>query len=537
VKQILVFVIFCLLGISFFQQLTGTFQMKGLQGAFVETKKPEFSKSEFKSGEFQKAWETYINEKSGFRSLLVRIFNQLDYSIFSLPHAEGVIPCDGNNLMEEDYIFAYYGSNFIGESAIDQKLRRFRFVQDTLAALGKTLMIMLEPGKAGVFPELIPGRYDVYKTNGPNNYDVFSRKTADYGINCLDFMAWFRKLKHTAPYPIFPPYGTHWSQYGSVLAADSLLDYLRNHMGFKLGRMYSIGTDVTEIPRHNDYDGGQAMNLLFPLKPQKLAYPVLRFDTLPPDQRPNAMFVGDSYFWNFALTGFQFFIFQKQDFWYYNTKIYRDQYRDGLGVEFINLKEEIDKHDLFILGVTERFLYNYDWRFIDQLYALYAPELYKDDVYEMENNVRSLQDWMRQIRQKAALARVSIEEAIRRDAYYMMEQQNKENLVFQIGPEYYVRMIHSSDEWKNMVRQKPKEKKNNIRKITEPQSPGMFEQEFPETYKKYVFMEEIIAKIRKSPANMEIIRNNPWFLSEEKMLRQEARARLDGRYFLASVIL
>ncbi len=536
-KSILVFFISGLLFLNLFQEFTHTFSFKGLQGAFVEQPKPEFSLKDFKAGEFQKKFESSLTEKSGFRNPLIRLYNQIDYSLFNLPHAEGVIPCAGGNLMEEDYIFATYGQNFIGEKAIDQKLRRFRFVQDTLEKLGKKLLLILEPGKAGVFPELIPARYDGYKTKGPNNYDRFSALTKKHGIHCLDYMAWFRELKKTAPYPIFPPYGTHWSQYGSVLAADSLIGFLKKEFGMKLGRMYSIGTEITDIPRHNDYDGGQAMNLLFPLKPKKLAYPILRFDTLSYDQRPATLFVGDSYFWNFALTGIQFFIFKEQDFWYYNNKIYRGPYRDGLGVENINLKDEIQKNDLIILGVTERFLYNYDWRFIDQLFEMFAPQLYKDEVYDMENNVRSLQEWMAQIRTKAATAGVSIQEAIRRDALYMMELQSKENLAFQIGPEFYIRMIKSSGEWMDMIRKKALVKKVTIEKMIELDARYMFEQEFPETWKKYQYFEALKNDIRKHPGNMKAIRNNPWYLSEEEMLRQEARARMDGRYFLASVIL
>jgi len=65
----------------------------------------------------------------------------------------------------------------------------------------------------------------------------------------------------------------------------------------------------------------------------------------------------------------------------------------------------------------------------------------------------------------------------------------------------------------------------------------MFEQEFPETYRKYVQMEEIMSRIRQNPIYLKTIRENRWRLSEEEMLRQEARARQDGRYFLASVIL
>lgn len=536
-KSILVFLISGLLFLNLFQDVTHTFSFKDLQGAFVEQPKPEFALKDFKSGEFQKKYESRLTEKSGFRNPLIRLFNQIDFSVFRIAHAEGVIPCKGENLMEEDYIFASYGQNFIGEKAIDQKLRRFRFVQDTLAKLGKKLMLILEPGKAGVFPELIPDRYATYKKPGPTNYDRFAALTKKHGIHCLDYMAWFRSLKKTAPWPIFPPYGTHWSQYGSVLAADSLIGYLKHEFGMKLGRMYSIGTEITDIPRHNDYDGGQAMNLLLPLKPQKLAYPILRFDTLSYEQRPATLFVGDSYFWNFALTGIQFFIFREQDFWYYNTKIYRGQYRDGLGVENINLREEIAKNDLIILGVTERFLYNYDWRFIDQLFELFAPQLYKDEVYEMENNVRSLQDWMAQIRVKASAAGVSIEEAIHRDALYMMELKSKENLAFQIGPDYYVRMIQASPEWTDAVRKKALDKKIPFEQMMDLDARYMFEQEFPETWKKYQYFEALKFDISRKPDNMRAIRNNPWYLSEEEMLRQEARARMDGRYFLASVIL
>ncbi len=37
--------------------------------------------------------------------------------------------------------------------------------------------------------------------------------------------------------------------------------------------------------------------------------------------------------------------------------------------------------------ITERFLYKFDWTFIDQLYALYTPAWLKDPVYDNINKI------------------------------------------------------------------------------------------------------------------------------------------------------
>lgn len=538
-KRILFYIVFGYLSVFLFQQHSSIFKIEPLKGVYSETKKPCFKLGEFKSTDFQKAYEAYFNENAGFRDFLVRLNNQLDYSLFNLAGAEGVVACRNDNLLEEDYIFAYYGVNYIGENAIDKKMRRFKFVQEKLAEKGKFIVFILEPGKAGVFPELIPDQYSHFKSPGPNNYDIFIKKAQEYGVNCLDLMAYFKVIKHTAPYPVFPPQGTHWSQYGSVLAADTLLNYLKEYLQFTLGKMTIDSIQISDNPRHADYDAGNAMNLLFKIHSQPLAYPSLSFKSLPVSKRPSVLVNGDSFFWNILITGIPANIFKNTDFWYYNTESFGNKYVEGKGipVNTLNLQDEVDKHDLFIVMVTERFLYNYDFRFIDNLFELFSPELYKDEIYTNENSIRSLADWIKSLEKKAKATGISLEKAINGDAVYMLGERNKENLVLIQGPTYYENQIKFSPDWIEIEKQKAKEKKITLSEMIKIDAVYMFKTEFPNTYNKYIKIEDIKRKILNNPGNIAILKNNPWYLKPDEMLWQEAFARYEGRYLLASITL
>jgi len=254
------------------------FKEKPLNGAFNLAEKPHFSKENWNSGEFQGKVERYLKDHIGFRNFLVRLQNQVDFSLFRQANAEGAILGKNKQLYEYDYIRSWLAIDFPGESFIEKKLERTKFVQDYLKREKNIdLVVVFEPGKASFYPENIPSQYTA-KKNGLSTYDQYLAKAKETGIDYIDLNEYFLQLKPESKYPLFPPLGTHWSVYGMLFVADSLIRFIENRRNVDLPEFYADSIEISSKPRDTDDDMIRTMNLLFSLKGVDLAYPVFTFD-------------------------------------------------------------------------------------------------------------------------------------------------------------------------------------------------------------------------------------------------------------------
>jgi len=151
-------------------QLVKTGPVIDLMGAIVPAEDTVLTTNGWLSGNFQNKKEKYHNENFGFRTLGVRINNQIAFSLFSKTKAHGVEVGRNDYLYEKEYIEAYLGQNFVGDSAINERLRKLKFLQDTLAKMGKTMILVYAAGKGSYYPEFFPEKYDGIK-KGRTNYD------------------------------------------------------------------------------------------------------------------------------------------------------------------------------------------------------------------------------------------------------------------------------------------------------------------------------------------------------------------------------
>ncbi len=87
----MVFVLLALLVIPAIQKEKPFISLKKLEGDFVPSPQPNFTIDSWMSGEFQEKYNKYLEENIGFRNFLVRLINQIDFSLFRTTHAEGVI--------------------------------------------------------------------------------------------------------------------------------------------------------------------------------------------------------------------------------------------------------------------------------------------------------------------------------------------------------------------------------------------------------------------------------------------------------------
>lgn len=334
-----------------------------LKGDIRYSKKPALTIKSWFNGDFQQEQETFINEAFGFRSLYVRLNNQIGFSLFDKINAKKVVLGKSNYLFEESYIAAYTGKDFIGEDSINIVADRIKFVSDTLAKLNKQLIIIFAAGKASFYPEYIPDKY--FPIKGKTNYKALSQAIKDRNITHIDFNKWFMAQKWKSKYPLYPQCGIHWSNYGALLAADSIIkqiEYLR-----KID-MPNLIFDMVEMkfPIEIDYDIAAGMNLLFKFKTFKMAYPVYRTESFKKKTKPSVLVVSDSFYWGMYYFGISK-SFKNDHFWYYNHQVYPESSTKEVFANTLDLRCEIQKNEVIILMATEASLKNFGWGFLENL--------------------------------------------------------------------------------------------------------------------------------------------------------------------------
>ncbi len=418
-KYILLLLILFSLIISPVQQHFPFCREEPLHGFFTESKLPElkyFTWARWFSSIFQNDFSTGTDNNVGFRKSLIRISNQLDYSIFGITHAKNFISGKNGYLFEEDYIHEYNGDYFIGTPALDKKLQRLKNVMDSLAAHKVPLLLVFEPGKASFYPEHIPNRFHPEEKR-QNNYNYLVKRATELGLPFMDLNRYFLQIKDTSRYPLFPKYGMHWSMYGTQVVADTLSRLVAKSSGkpmpeFKVQKIHHSGNSLG-----SDFDIGELLNLLFPLPAAPAAYPMVSFHSIPPGI-PSALVIGDSYYITLIET-YGAKMFGKQDFWYYNKKIY--PYQNDIPpvlVDKSDLREKLKKYDVIMLMVSEINLHSGFWDFADEAYLAFHPEARDPHVYRIENQIRNEREWFQFVAAHAKLEQSTLEKSIRVNAEY-----------------------------------------------------------------------------------------------------------------------
>ncbi|HRY31819.1 MAG TPA: hypothetical protein P5531_02510 [Bacteroidales bacterium] len=365
--------LFCLLAViislPLIQGIFPYISSKPLAGAVNTAEAPEFSFKSWVSRDFQRQAEPFLQQATGFYPDLVRLNNQLDYSIFNRVHAKDVIIGKDHYLYEQNYIADYTGRNFIGDTAAEARLSALKFIQDSLSEHGTGLLILFLPGKASFYPEYIPDELLKEKT-GISNYKYLSEGCKRHGINYIDFNRYFLAMKDTASWPLYPRYGIHWSIYGMGICTDSLFRYISHNLGIRMHDFGWDGLDITADLRDTDYDVGEGLNLIWKMKNTPGAYPRFYHRQVENAVKPDVLVIADSFFWMIYGNGLTTPMFGKHDFWYYfeqsiaaNRPLssYTDQ----------ELKTETESYDLIILMSTEANLYKFPFGFSDRLRPCY----------------------------------------------------------------------------------------------------------------------------------------------------------------------
>ncbi len=393
-----------------------------LRGAIEKVEAPILSTASWFSEDYQQAAEKYLNQEFGFRNWFVRLNNQLQYSLYGIAKARGVILGKEAYLYEEAYIKAYYGADYLGDSAIDHQLQMLKAVQDTLSTYNIDIILCLAPGKGSFYPQYIPDEYHQEKSK--TNHACFVEKARDLDINHIDYSSWFLQMKDTSSHCLYPKTGIHWSYYGMLLATDSLLSYIEDSRQVDVPDIVWEGIETKSKLEGVDNDIEKSLNMFFPIDNFPMPYPVYRIEQKG-KTKLKSLVISDSFYWQLQTAGFSRSLFDDGEFWFYNNQVFPSRSKDKTWVKDLNLKEEILNRDVIILMSTEPVLKRLFWNFIEQAYAVfYQEEVDKEKeleaaLQEIITSIKNNKKWFDKVKEKAIKTNTDLDVMLRKDAMYV----------------------------------------------------------------------------------------------------------------------
>jgi len=222
------------------------------------------------NGSYQRYAELYFEENLAVKSPLVRLRNQLEYSIFGKINAQQIYAYNGN-------LFRFYSSSynegtaFIGYDAVHEKVRKLTQIQ---AYLGEKCPVILAiaPSKTYFCEEDLP-KVHTYKTDR-SNYKAIKKEALKNGIHVIDFNTYFLDIKKSAAAPLISKSGIHWSMYGAALAMDSLVRKVEHLKHVKFSHPRQLFTSDTKFLYYfntrkdptNNNQGLEGLSLLAEMK-------------------------------------------------------------------------------------------------------------------------------------------------------------------------------------------------------------------------------------------------------------------------------
>ena len=404
-------------------------QLNKLRGRFKAVDRPDFSINDWLSGTYQVQMDKRTNSRFFLRSVLIKTRNQLEYDVFDKSNGGWIIKGKDNMLFDKKYIAAYLGQNFIGKDSIEHRVRRLKFMQDTLHAKGKKFLAIIAPNKAAIYPEYFPPKYaDVKKKL--STYDYYLDQLDKYEIDYVDFNKIFIAMKDTVSYPLYSKQGTHWDNYAYQFAWNTIVDSLEQGTDWNLARL-KPGKISLESPKGRDRDLEHLLNVFSVNDTSQVAYVDYAIDTLNID-RPTGLVIADSYFWGLRTLGFSRTVMNDGMYWYYNNTAYPAE--DGVlyTPKEYNFNRVIDNVDIVMILTTaanlDLFPFGFEEDFYEAMLTPLTPEQLKERnkaLIRMVEKIKKNKAWFDQLKKRSIDENMPLDSLIRIDAAYFLEQNKK----------------------------------------------------------------------------------------------------------------
>ena len=379
IKNGLFFFLFLVIILPFLQHCFGLIESGKLNGYVVSTPDVNFSYAKWWDGSYQKQKSDFVNDSVGFRPDLVRLTDQISFSLFKDIHAPDVYAGKDGQLFSKVHTDEYFGRDHIGIDTVRTILIKLKKIQDTLERLGKTMVFAYAPSKAYYVPDKIP---DCLRSTGQvktSNYHSFKRLGDSLRLNQLDFNAYFMAMKDTVKNLIFSKQGTHWTNYGALLAGDSLTKYIERARNISMPELTIEEMKYSTTARNDDADLSRILNLIFPIGLETYSYPRCNYTLKGGKNKPKTIYLGDSFILMLLYNNYVSNTSSDWEFWFYFKDVWnedciwgRQQPKSMAGYDW---QKSLSSADCLVILFTPYNLAKFAKKdfFLDEMYSYFYP--------------------------------------------------------------------------------------------------------------------------------------------------------------------
>lgn len=277
IKKVFLVIVAILLLLPSLQMILGVIPRTGLHGVAIPSKYPELGKKSFLSDNYQKRMTDYLMKGSTLWPWMVKINNQLFYSIFNQisAHQNGSIICaNDGTFFQPMYLTAFNREKPFNESKLGGIPADVKRLQDIFKAKGIPLVVLVSPNRIALEPHLVPeSRIDPTRLERVNSYDVLPARFKTLGVNYVDMYDYFLKQSkpgfidmkgENAKLPVFLPTASHWNEVGSCLAVNEVVKKINSVKNSNYPQLACDDYEIINPPPDADLDLLEIGNLLFP---------------------------------------------------------------------------------------------------------------------------------------------------------------------------------------------------------------------------------------------------------------------------------
>ncbi len=436
-KNRIFFFFLLLLFLPLFQLVLPFSKETPLDGVDPPPPLPEFSVEMWLNEEYQKNYSISFEQNIGFHSSLVRLRNQINYSVFSFSDIADVVVGKEGYVFLKPYTTAVTGADFVGDEYITIQTQKMKTIQTELKKKNIDFFVVLAPGKGSFYSEYIPD--EIMKSAKPDstNYTCYKKRFIEQGVNCLDLSSYFLSIKNSEKHPLYSTTGVHWTEYSCYIASKEIVAYIEKIRKINLPEINLKSIEMINLSgnRSSDYDAACLMNIFATVPHPTYAIPKLQYVSDTTTTKPRFLCIADSYFAGITNTGIPSKVFADYQYWLYYDRIYQSYLKEKKVAE-LNLKSEIEKKDVVCLLATDASLAPFPFGFVDKVYELYSK---KDaNYYTLKNkefryfilnaieNIHKNKEWKNQLVESAKRKNISeLDEFIENAVWLYKEKEIK----------------------------------------------------------------------------------------------------------------
>ena len=418
-------------------QVTHIPPIRKLEGYTEPIEKVKPSLGSIMEGSYQNYLDKAAAAYFGGRGFFIRYYNQFMYSFFHEITNNNIRVGKNGEMFLKQYtddvsgitLKEKFGTVDSAKTADRQNVIRTLELIDSLKAHNIAFLVVLAPSKTAIYPEWLPDSIRPAAFTLQNEYAALFE---EYGIPHIHFIPIFNALKTSEKYPLYTKYGTHWSQGTIPFVADTLLRSMEGLLNRPLPHIQLIDSNITRKYSRPDKELESTCNLMFPLRHPKMPWPKYALCDIPRNyQKPNLLVIADSYFTLLENSPFTE-AFGNVDYWKYNeTSISKIPERQNQ-VAYIDRYGAITDADVVMVMFTTMFAYDYLFGFVETALKTFEEgDVYDGSKYVEEQinhiieRIKSDPQWLQMVEQQAQKERITLDEALRKNAEYVYEMDFK----------------------------------------------------------------------------------------------------------------